>query len=102
VSNTPESAIKRHITAYLKTIEGLWYTHIAGSGYGRAGVPDYVLCYRGRFIGLEVKAPGGQPSPFQKREIDAINSCGGDALVVRGVHDVEEALKRIAYQNNFF
>ena len=99
---TEEGKLKAQIRAYLKTVEGLWFCHVAGSGYGRAGVPDYLLCYRGRFVALEVKAPGGQPSAWQKREIDAINSCNGDAFVVRSVGDVEEALKRIAFQNNFF
>jgi hypothetical protein len=99
---TPESRTKAEIRAYLKKVPGLWYCHVAGSGFGRAGVPDYLLCWHGRFIALEVKGPGGQPSPWQVREIEAINKCGGDALVVRSVNDVDAALRKIAHQNNFF
>ena len=50
------AAIKR----YLATLGGdafFWKEH--GGPYGASGVPDIICCYRGRFLGLEVKFSGG-------------------------------------------
>lgn len=85
---TPEAKIKKEITAYLKSV-GAWYDMPVRMGYGRRGVPDILVCYRGFFLGLEVKVQGRQLDPWQKREIAAIQAAGGRAAVVTSVAEVE-------------
>lgn len=93
---TPEAKIKKEIVAYLASI-GAWYDNPVRNGYGRRGVPDIVCCYKGKFIAFEVKASVDmEPSPWQKREIEAIHAAGGMAVVVSSVEKVKGI---IAYMN---
>ena len=55
-----EKDIIAAIRRYLATLGGdafFWKEH--GGPYGASGVPDIICCYRGRFLGLEVKFSGG-------------------------------------------
>lgn len=60
----------------------------------RAGVPDLCILHRGRFFGLEVKAPKtGRLSEHQANAADAIVQAGGFYSVVRSVEEVERCLR---------
>ena len=51
------AAIKR----YLATLgEDVFFWKEHGGPYGVSGVPDIICCYKGRFLGLEAKLPGGR------------------------------------------
>ena len=84
----PESKITLRIAGILRA-RGAWVLKHHVSPYSRAGVPDLLICYRGRFIALEVKVPGKKPTPLQTRELATIRVAGGTAEVVT---TVEEAL----------
>lgn len=78
---TPEKKVKTKVVAKLKEL-GAYYFFPATGGYGRSGVPDIVVCLRGRFIGIECKANGNKPTPLQQRELSCISAAGGTALVI--------------------
>lgn len=48
----------------------------------KKGVPDLLVCYKGRFIGIEVKAFGklSTVSPLQEYNLSKIQDCGGTSL----------------------
>jgi len=52
------------------------------------GVPDIIGCFKGRFIGIEVKAPKGVVSSYQQNFIDRINEAGGIGIIARSLDDV--------------
>lgn len=83
---TPEGVVKSQIKKYLNSL-GVWHFSPPANGFGRSGIPDLVCCHRGRFIGIEVKAPGKikNTTTMQDREIEQINDAGGLALVVDDV-----------------
>ena len=56
------------------------------------GVPDLICCFKGRLVGIEIKAEKGIVSDYQKEFIDRINKAGGLAFVARSVDDVIEGL----------
>jgi len=58
----------------------------------RAGLPDIFALYRGKFLGLEVKAPGGVPTPIQARTLADMEAHGATVGVVRSVEDVQALL----------
>lgn len=60
--------------------------------YGTAGIPDIICCYKGRFLGLEVKQPSGRLTELQKRTIEKINAAGGIALRVNSVTEVKKVI----------
>ena len=70
------AAIKRYL-ASLGSDVFFWKEH--GGPYGTSGVPDIICCYKGRFLGLEVKLPTGRLTELQKRAIRRINHAGGIA-----------------------
>lgn len=78
---TPESRIKTKVKRALVE-RGIYYITPATGGYGRSGVPDFIVCIRGRFLALECKANGNIPTPLQEREMENICRSGGCAHVI--------------------
>lgn len=63
--------------------------------FQEVGIPDLLICYKGRFVGLEVKMPGGKLSAKQKAVLDEIANAGGIAAVVTTVGQVSHLLGKI-------
>jgi VRR-NUC domain-containing protein len=60
---------------------------------GLRGVSDIIgVLADGRFLALEVKLPGGRLTPEQKAFIDAIQSRGGVAGVVRSMDELARVI----------
>ena len=55
-----------------------------------AGFPDILICLGGRFIGVEVKLPGGKVGPIQAITHDAIREAGG---IVHVIHSLDELMR---------
>lgn len=84
------AAIKRYL-ASLGSDVFFWKEH--GGPYGTSGVPDIICCYKGRFLGLEAKLPGGKLTELQKRALDKINRAGGIARHVESVDDARAVIR---------
>ena len=54
----------------------------------RAGTPDIVMCWKGRLVGIELKAGRGRVSPSQIETHDAITLAGGVVTTCRSLDDV--------------
>ncbi len=79
---TPESKVKAKCVDIIKHYKA-YYFFPAQNGYGRAGIPDIIVCFKGRFLGVECKAGFNKPTLLQEKEIAAIHMAGGSAMVVR-------------------
>ena len=90
--NTPEGRLTRRISNYLKKVPGLYYAKIGGQAKQRAGLPDYVICYKGQFIGLEVKAPQNKRglTDRQRNELIKIRRAGGESYVAQSLVAVKK------------
>ena len=79
-----EGLFQKKVIEYLKTLgDDVWYVKYWGGGiYTRAGVPDLLICYKGQFIALELKAPNGRVSKLQEVNINKINNAGGVAMAL--------------------
>ena len=86
------TAIRKYL-ASLGSDVFFWKEH--GSVYGTNGVPDIICCYKGRFLGLECKLPGGRLTELQKRAIEQINRAGGFACRVESVEDVKRVIAHV-------
>jgi len=78
---TPEKAVKIKIQAILKDL-GAYYAMPIGTGYGNAGVPDFLICLNGSFIAIEAKAGKGKTTALQEKNLRLIREAGGCALIV--------------------
>jgi hypothetical protein len=84
--NTPrERALLR---AVRRELDALGAYHVTTTGVGRVGVPDLLVCHRGRFYGIELKTDDGRLRPMQRHHLDLIRRASGVGLVARSVDDV--------------
>lgn len=79
---TPESKVKAKCVDIIKRNKA-YYFFPAQNGYGRAGIPDIIICFKGLFLGVECKAGFNKPTALQEREMTEIHKAGGSAMVVR-------------------
>jgi hypothetical protein len=78
---TPEGKVKEKIDAVLRKLD-IYYFKPRGTTLGRAGIPDYVCCFKGIFIAIEAKANGNKLSALQYQEGINIAKHGGKFFVV--------------------
>ena len=90
-----ESDLIRKISEYLKTVPNLYFWKEHGGMYGTAGIPDLIVCYKGRFIGLECKVGKNKSTVLQAVTIKQIINAGGYATVVRTVEEVREIIRAV-------
>lgn len=66
--------------------------------FGKKGSADILGCLSGgRFLAVEVKAPGGRLSPEQRQFLDDVKTLGGLAVMVRDWRDLDAALREAGY-----
>lgn len=93
MASTPEVKVKKQIRKMLDEA-GAYYAMPIGTGYGNSGVPDFLICYRGRFIAVEAKAGSNKPTALQEAHMARIRNNGGVALVINedNLHELKELL----------
>jgi Holliday junction resolvase len=68
-----------------------------GTGYGSSGVPDFLACSNGVFIGIEAKAGKGKTTALQEDNLKRIADSGGIPLVINeaNVSDLANAIENL-------
>ena len=84
------------ISNYLKSVNDLFFWKEHGGQYGTAGIPDLIVCYKGKFIAFEAKVGKNKATPLQDATIKRIIKAGGYALVVRTLDEVKEIIEALA------
>jgi len=85
---TPEKNVKKRIRKILEDAKA-YFAMPMGTGYGNSGVPDFLVCHNGHFIGIEAKAGDGKTTALQDMNLQKIRDAGGKALVVNE-HNLSE------------
>jgi len=75
-------------------VNGRWLT------WGLKGSPDVLVCWGGRFIGIECKSAKGKQSPEQKRFQEKFEAVGGIYILARSYADVDALFKHSSLQLN--
>lgn len=88
-----ESKLQKQIQAYLKSI-GAYRFKVHGEIFMRAGIPDIICCYKGRFVGIEAKEPGNHPSELQLAHGRQIVKAGGLFLVAYSLQEVIDFINK--------
>jgi Holliday junction resolvase len=78
---TAEAKVKAKIVKQLKAL-GAYYFAPIGGPYAKSGVPDIIICFRGKFIAIECKAGNNKCTTLQRMNLDAIKEAGGIAVVI--------------------
>lgn len=81
MSAKPEVKVKKKVREALKEF-GAYYVMPVTGGYGKQGAPDFLVCHRGKFIGIECKAGSNKPTLLQEKNLRQIEEAGGISLVI--------------------
>lgn len=60
-----EKNFENKVKAFLKDTGAWLLKYWSGAAYTKSGIPDLLVCSDGRFLGIEVKSPNGEPSLLQ-------------------------------------
>ena len=98
MAKTPEKKVKDMCIEILKDFRAYYFFPVMG-GYGRSGIPDIIVCYRGQFIAVECKSGFNKTTPLQDKELAAISTAGGSTLVIREdtIELLQQELRRIKH-----
>lgn len=88
-----EKTITNQILKYLKSLPGCFAFKEHGGLYGTSGIPDIIVCYKGKFMAFEVKTEKGKLSKLQEITIEKIQNAKGIAFKVTSLEEVKEILK---------
>ena len=88
---TPEALLTRSVRQLLDAA-GIWHYKAWGGPMSAPGIPDIIGCFKGRFIGIEIKAPNGKVSEYQAEFLRRINAAGGIGFVARNLDTVIDKL----------
>ena len=91
-----EASITKRIMDRLKKEPNSWWFKVHGGPSQKAGIPDIIGCHEGRFVAIEVKAPGGTLRRLQAYRIGQIMKAEGVAAMVFSVEEVERLLNSLA------
>ena len=93
---TPEAKVKAKVKRILAEL-GAYYAMPVTGGYGNSGVPDFLVCLRGRFYAIECKANGGKTTALQEKHLADIRDAGGVSLVVHeaNVENLRKELENV-------
>jgi hypothetical protein len=104
-----ENSIQSAVLVYLQMLENSGRVYVVrvnsfaghltrsngSQGYvknNKPGCPDILLCYKGKFIGLEIKHKTKQ-SEHQKNAELSIQKAGGEYYIIHDVLEVRELIK---------
>lgn len=77
-----EKAFENRVKKYLDS-KGCWFIkYWGGSAFTKAGIPDLLVCCKGHFMGVELKAPNGKPSALQIHNLKLIDESGGCGILL--------------------
>ncbi len=87
-----ESKIQSKILKNLKELGIYAHKNITTN---KKGIPDIIVCFKGKYLALEVKRPGGKSTELQDFNIIKIRQSGGVAEIVYSWEDVKDILTRM-------
>jgi pantoate kinase len=100
MAKTPEAKVKDKIKKILETYD-IYYAMPHGAGFGNAGVPDFLCCFKGKFLAIEAKANGGAVTALQIKHLNEIDKAGGVTWIINETNVyVFEAFLKINLEAN--
>ena len=90
-----EKTITNQILKYLKNLPECFAFKEHGGLYGTSGIPDIIVCYKGKFVAFEVKTEKGKLSKLQEITIEKIRKANGMAFKVTSLEEVKKILEGV-------
>lgn len=77
-----EKQFENKVKTFLKDNDCWFLKYWGGAAYTKSGIPDILVCCKGRFMAVEVKAPNGKPSDLQIYNLRQIDRAGGLSILL--------------------
>lgn len=77
-----EKSFENKVKKFLEDNYAWYIKYWGGAKYTKAGVPDLLVCLRGSFLGIELKAPNGRPDLLQLIKLSKIRNAGGYGILL--------------------
>lgn len=77
-----EKNFENKVKKFLEEKNCWFLKYWGGAAYTKSGIPDLLVCCNGHFLGVEIKAPKGKPSPLQIHNLKQIHEAGGLAILL--------------------
>lgn len=77
-----EKNFENKVKKFLKENNCWLLKYWGGAAYTKKGIPDLLVCCNGKFMGIELKALNGKPSPLQIYNLREIDKAGGFAILL--------------------
>lgn len=92
-----EKYFENRIKSYLKKKGAYFIKYWGGGYYTRSGVPDLLVCLKGQFLGIELKAPKGHEKELQVYHLSLIDKAGGYGILLfpKDIEIFEELIELI-------
>lgn len=95
MAQTPEGKVKTWLYGtkarpgvLFQFFPGAYVYKPPGGMYGRSGTADCLLCWRGIFVAIEIKAApedgGSEPTALQLKALKEVREAGGVSAVLKG------------------
>ena len=91
MKNPTEAEIVKSIRVLLNFL-GIWHWKVFTGPHNVPGVSDILGIYQGKFLAIEVKRPGLEPTELQKSFLNQVRESGGIGIVATCCDDVITAL----------
>ena len=97
---TPEGRIKAKVKKVLDALGASWHMPVS-TGFGKAGIADFVGCLQGKYFEIECKANGNKPTALQLAHAAEVRRAGGVWLLIddTNVHCTQQELLTCLTQN---
>jgi len=94
---TPEGRVKNKLDRRLKKLgPSVWFYSPQAGPYGAAGIPDRIVCVKGRMVGIECKRDRShKPTKLQEKCMAKMTEAGAICLVVYDDTTLEMAIATI-------
>lgn len=63
--------------------------------YSQRGISDWILCYQGRTIFIELKVGDNKPTPLQSNFLREAREAGAIAVVCRSMDEIRHTIKEV-------
>ncbi len=92
-----EASITKKVKGWLTNHPDVWHMKVLGSAIQMKGVPDFLICKNGKFIGVELKRTDGEGivSDVQQAQIERIRRAGGVAEVIDDFDDFVKLMESL-------
>ena len=77
-----EKNFENKVKKFLKDKDAWVLKYWGGAAYTKSGIPDLLVCFKGYFLGIELKAPNGKPSEQQLYNLRRINKAEGISILL--------------------